>query len=121
MRSWLVACAFVSWSGTLLACGTCIEDKVAATYDWAVEQSAKRAGHVVVYCEVQGAFEPGRLAVAARRVHGVDSESVRVSREPAALSFALDTRKQPVGHALEALRKDSGARIAVVRVNAFKP
>ncbi len=119
MKALVAVCAAASWAGSVLACGTCVEDKIAATYDYAVVQSAARAGNVVVYCEVQGAFEPARLAAAARRVRGVDPASVRVSREPAALSFALDTRKQQVEQAMQSLRKQSGsARVAVVRVNA---
>lgn len=117
-RAW-VAGAFAAWAGAALACGTCVEDKIAATYDHAVVESAARAGKVVVYCEVKGAFTPAKLAAAARRVRGVDPASVRVSQEPAAVSFALDTRRQAVAGAVQALQAQSGgARVAVVRVNA---
>lgn len=115
-----LAHAFVlmAWSGAALACGTCDEDKIAATYDYAVVQRATHAGHVLVYCAVKGAFEPDKLAAAVRRVRGVDPSSVRVSREPAALSFALDTRRQPVAsalHSLESAHRAGG--IELVRVN----
>jgi hypothetical protein len=105
-------------SGAALACGTCDEDKIAATYDHAVVQRAAHSHHVLVYCAVQGAFEPAQLAAATRRVRGVDPGSVRVSREPAALSFALDTRRQPVDAALRSLASAHRAGgIVLVRVN----
>lgn len=101
------------------ACGTCVEDKVAATNDYAVVQDAARSGKSIVYCELQGAFVPDRLAAAARKVRGVDPASVRVSREPAALSFALDTRARTVREAVKDLQSRPGAaRVAVVRVDA---
>jgi hypothetical protein len=112
------ALVLVAWSGAALACGTCDEDKIAATYDHAVVQRAAYAGHVLVYCAVQGTFEPARLAAAARRVRGVDPSSVRVSREPAALSFALDTLREPVAAALRSLESAHRAGgIALVRVD----
>ena len=36
------------------ACGHCIEDKVAATYDYSVLTRAAHDGHVVVFTEVRG-------------------------------------------------------------------
>lgn len=75
------------------ACGACIEDKVAATYDHAVVQSAAASGNVMVFCEVTGALDMSRLKEAARRVRGVKPQSVRVSAQPPALSFAVDPRR----------------------------
>jgi hypothetical protein len=118
-KALVAACASVWCMGPLYACGTCAEDKIAATYDHAVVQAAARAGKVVVFCEVRGPFAPAKLAAAARRVRGVDPGSIRVSQEPSALSFALDTRKQPVAGALHALQTlPGGAGVALVRVNA---
>ena len=118
MKARAGALLLAACSGAALACGTCDEDKIAATYDYAVVQHAAHAGHVMVYCAVQGAFEPAKLAAAARRLRGVDPASVRVSRDPAALSFALDTRRQKVGaalHSLAAAHRAGG--IVLVRVN----
>ncbi len=118
MKALPVGLLIAAASGATLACGTCDEDKIAATYDYAVVQRAAHAKHVMVYCAVQGVFEPAQLAAAARRVRGVDAASVRVSREPAALSFALDTRRQPVDSALRSLdAQHPSVRIVLVRVN----
>lgn len=82
-----------------LACGVCIEDKMAATYDHAVIEQALARGHVIVFTEVNG-LEPGNdklakeIGGAAEAARGVDRGSARVSTEPAALSFALDPKMQ---------------------------
>jgi hypothetical protein len=74
------------------ACGACAEDKMAATYDHAVVQAAAAQQQQVVFCDVQGRVEPARLRDAASQVAGVDPASIRTSVEPAAMSFALDTK-----------------------------
>ena len=66
-----------------LACGACVEDKVAATYDHAVVERAAASGDVMVFCEVTGPLDAQHLKQAMRRVHGVRPQSVRVSAQPA--------------------------------------
>ena len=99
------------------ACGVCIEDKVAATYDHAVMQRAAASGKAMVYCEVHGSLDVRRWQSAARQVRGLDPASVRVSREPAAISFALDTSQQSPQAAVAAVQKAvPGSRMAIVRL-----
>ena len=62
------------------ACGVCIEDKVAATYDHAVVQRAAATGKAMVYCEIHGSLDTRRWQGAARQVRGLDPASVRVSQ-----------------------------------------
>jgi hypothetical protein len=104
--------------GRAFACGTCVEDKVAATYDHATVQRAAAAGRLMVFCELAGPWDAAKLKAAARRVPGLDAASLRWSREPAALSFALDPGRQSAGAAVLALQAAAppGARIQVVRV-----
>ncbi|HVS25723.1 MAG TPA: hypothetical protein VHE58_00155 [Burkholderiales bacterium] len=79
------------------ACGYCIEDKIAATYDHQVIAKAVSMGHAVAYAEIVGM--PG-LSTAAekeitgvvKKVLGVDLGTVRISLETPALSFAYDPR-----------------------------
>jgi hypothetical protein len=106
--------------GQALACGTCAEDKIAATYDHATVQRAAAAGQVMVYCELSGRWDEAALRRAASRVRGVDARSVKVAREPAALSFALDAKQQSARAAVLALQAavPPGARVAIVRVDA---
>jgi hypothetical protein len=101
-----------------LACGVCAEDKVAATYDHAVVQHAAARGDVMVYCEVRGPVDAARLKKAALQVHGVRPRSVRVSAQPAALSFAVDPTRQSAQGAVERMQRAAGpgTRLAIVQV-----
>ncbi|GAB3758999.1 hypothetical protein GCM10028796_05520 [Ramlibacter monticola] len=105
------------------ACGVCAEDKVAATYDHRSVQEALARGRVVVYCEVTGLRDVQRARQAAARVRGVDARSVRVSAEPAALSFVLDPKQQPAPAAVLALQAalPPGARLAILKVEGGAP
>ncbi|HVV95553.1 MAG TPA: hypothetical protein VHC92_00290 [Rhodanobacteraceae bacterium] len=98
------------------ACGACVEDKVAATYDYAVVQHAMARGDVVVFCDVRGELDADRLRKAVRKLGGVDAASIRVSTAPQAVSFALDTAKQSIDDAAAALRRGAGGlEIEVVK------
>jgi hypothetical protein len=80
--------------GGAFACGHCVEDKIAATYDYGVVTRARAVGHRVYYFEVVGRVRPGdaglerELASALGSVPGVDAGTPRVSLDPAAVSFA---------------------------------
>lgn len=79
-----------------LACGQCVEDKVAVTFDAAVRAHAARFGHVVVFTEVRGPAAGGPselrdfIARSLAATSGVDAGTVRVSLEPPAAAFACD-------------------------------
>jgi hypothetical protein len=113
----LVACAAVP---AAQACGVCIDDKVAATYDHALIGEALKHDRAVVFAEVKGAagaLERTRAArAAAARVLGVDPRTIRTSREPATLSFALD-RGVSAEKALAAIERGAaGTRIELLKV-----
>lgn len=119
-RSFLVvvmACAAVP---AAIACGTCAEDRIAATYDHATAQRAAARGQVMVYCELGGRWDAAQVRRTAARVRGVDARTVRVAREPAALSFALDPKQQSPQAAVLALQAamPAGTRVGLVRVVA---
>jgi hypothetical protein len=104
------------------ACGACVEDKIAATYDYAVVQRAASKGEVVVFCELEGTVSGKDLARAARRVSGIDARSVRIARNPAALSFALDAARRSPESAVEALQREApGTRVSIIRLVASSP
>ena len=79
---------------TAIACGACVEDRVAATYDHAVMTAAAARHHVVVFVGIDstrgGTAIVNEVRRAAAASNGVDAASVRVSAEPSALSFAID-------------------------------
>ncbi len=104
-----------------LACGACIEDKVAATYDHAVIARAAERHHLVVFCEVSGPFAPAtavELAASAVRVKGLVPGSVRTSLTPSAVSFVVDPAAQSPAAAAADLQRRArvpGLRLTVVK------
>ena len=117
MKFWVVP-AVLAVPALALACGACDEDKVAATYDHAVVQAAAAQKKQMVFCEVQGLVTPARMRAAAARVAGIDASSVRVSTDPAAVSFALDPNVQSADAAASkvASRLGGGVKILVLKV-----
>jgi hypothetical protein len=105
-----------------IACGACIEDRIAATYDHAVIAEAIAKHRQVVFVAIDGPVEmkkvAARLEAAAARVRGLQAGTLRISLAPAAFSFALDARGDPV-EALVAFRKalaDPQAQLSLVRL-----
>ena len=103
---------------TSLACGACIEDKVAATYDHAVVERAAASGDLMVFCEVTGPLDARHLKQAMRRVHGVRPQSVRVSTQPPAISFAIDRKAGPPQDAVGTAQRGlvPGTRLVILRL-----
>ena len=92
-----------------MACGICLEDKVAATYDYALVQRALAQQRVVVFAEPRASVDERRLeafAAAARRAPGVDAATVKTSAAPASVSFVLDPKRADAGKTVAALRLD---------------
>ena len=97
MRAIIAAVLLVA-GGPALACGYCVEDKIAATYDHAVVMQAFARKHHVVFMHVDGAA-PNRAVLerAAYGVPGVDGGSVRVAADLLTLSFAYDPARATLG------------------------
>jgi len=95
-----------------LACGICIEDKVATTYDHAVASRALAAGRVVVFAEVVGDGDPHARVRSARaaaaKVPGVERASIRTNEAPAVLSFVLDPHARTPEAALALAQRSAG-------------
>jgi len=117
----LSTAAAIAASGAALACGVCIEDKVAATYDHAVVTQAKTKHRQVVFVAIDGPYVADvgrRIAAAAANVRGVEAKTVRVSDSPAAFSFVVARSEAPeraVAGFRDAVR-DAGVRLTLVRV-----
>ena len=97
-----------------VACGACAEDKMAATYDYTVVQTAVAQKRQVVFCDVQGRVQQERLRQAAAQVAGIDPTSIRTSAEPSALSFALDTKVQSADAAVAQIRTRLDNKVQVI-------
>ena len=94
----LIGVALLAASSAVLACGYCVEDKIAATYDHAVVTQAFARKHHVVFLHVDGT-PPSRAALerAAYATPGVDTGSVRVSADLLTVSFAYDPARAKLG------------------------
>lgn len=92
-----------------IACGVCLEDKVAATYDHALVERALAQHRVVVFAEPRRSLDAARLkaiAAAASRAPGVDGATVKTSASPASVSFVLDPRRASATKTAAALQLD---------------
>ena len=106
------------------ACGYCIEDKIAAVYDYAVVTRALSRQHQVAFFALEGAMVAGEksqraLQAAAESVAGVDKGSARVSIDPAALSAAFDPARASAASMERALSRKLAARglsVSMLRV-----
>jgi hypothetical protein len=93
----------------VLACGVCMEDKVAATYDHALVERALAQQRVVVFAEPRAPVDERRLkafAAAARRAPGVDAGTVKTSAAPASVSFVLDPKRADAKKTVATLQLD---------------
>jgi hypothetical protein len=92
------AAALVLWAKPAPACEVCVEDHVAATYDYAVVAGAEAAGRKVLFVAVRGKDAAASASEAAVRralakVGAVDRASIRYSVFPSAASFAWDAKR----------------------------
>src|SRR4051812_38215939 len=83
------------------ACGYCVEDKIASTYDHAVVTQALGQKHHVAFFHIDGPILPGDSAKQlllrlAESIPGVDKGSVRVAVETFTISFAFDPKRAPL-------------------------
>ena len=80
------------------ACGYCVEDKIASTYDHAIVMRALQQKHHVAFFHIDGVLPAGEaerraLEAVAESAAGVDKASARVSIDTATLSFAFDPQR----------------------------
>ncbi len=93
-----VAMLVASVTSATWACGYCIEDKIAAVYDYDVVTRAFARKHAVAFFAIEGTIVSGDSSRRALRgmlesIPGVDKASVRVSVESASLSADFDPRR----------------------------
>ncbi|MGH6624431.1 MAG: hypothetical protein ACREBN_10685 [Burkholderiaceae bacterium] len=103
-----------------LACGHCVEDRIAAVYDHAVLTQATGAGRVVAFCAIEGGLADSKalqreIERALTSSRGVDRDSVRVSVASASVSFAFDpTRTNFAALMKEVDRKLAGKQLSLL-------
>ena len=94
----ILAAALALWSRPVRACEVCVEDHVAATYDYGVIARAEEKGQHVLFVAVRGhdAGAPKSEAVLRKALAGVpaiDRASIRFSAFPTAASFAWNPER----------------------------
>ena len=114
MRAILLAAA-LALSQQALACGFCVEDKMAAVYDHAAFTRAIGRKHHVAFFHVDGTLVPGAatkraLESLANGANGVDAGTARVSIESAALSVAFDPQRTTLASLQAALERKLAAK-----------
>ena len=103
----------------VLACGHCVEDKIAAGYDHANVIQALERKHPVAFFAIDGLQLPAgstrrALEMLAESVAGVDKGSARVSVESAALAVAFDPQRTTFAVMQKALeRKFTGKMLTL--------
>lgn len=104
-----------------LACGYCVEDKIAAAYDHAVVVRAIDARHRVAFLSLEGAphgSQARSLTRAVETIAGVDRGTARISLESGAVSFAYDPSR-PLSTIVDGVRRTfaaKGADVSLLRV-----
>lgn len=111
--AFILAAALALWSRPAPACEICVEDHVAATYDYAVIARAESAGQHVLFVAVRGkdAGAPrseGAVRRALAAIPGVDRSSIRFSAFPTAASFAWNPKLASSGELLRAVNGGLG-------------
>jgi len=110
VRAVLAALLLLVPSTGAIACGHCVEDKVAAAYDHSVIVRSLERRHEVAFFAIEGAIaESPRLSReiqnALESTRGVDRGTARVSLPAGSLSFAYDPARQKLGPIVRALDK----------------
>jgi hypothetical protein len=113
MRTGAIALFFAC--SQALACGVCVEDKIAAVYDHAAVHRALAAKRTVVFFHIDGklvadARTKRSISSIARATPGVDAASVRVSCELASMALAFDDRRTNLVKVQESLEKRLSAQ-----------
>ena len=117
-------CAAVLVSASLLpalhapatfACGYCVEDKIASTYDHAVVTRALAQRHQVAFFHIDGQVSPGdankrALEALGESTPGIDAGSVRVAVDTFTVSFAFDPKRAPLARVQAAFEKKLTAK-----------
>jgi hypothetical protein len=107
-----------------LGCEICVEDQIAATYDYGVLVRSEAAGRNVLFAALQGdtASAPRSKAIVRQAIStlsGVDRSSIRLSAVPSAASFAWDPNRFASGAILRAVNAKlakSGLSLVALRI-----
>ncbi len=114
-----------------IACGYCVEDRIAVVYDHALLQRTLASKHQIAFFAWDGPVTRSeamrqKILALGEGTAGVDKGSTRVSMEPAALAVAFDPQRGSVQSVQAGLQKALGPiRLSVMLLQpppaAIKP
>ena len=117
MRSAAVVGLLLGLAGpAAYACGYCVEDKIAATYDHAVVSKAMARKHYVAFFHVDGAPAPQNRRALERALHAVaavEKGSARISPDALTVSFSFD----PARASLASINSQLDQRLAAHKLS----
>jgi len=124
VRAALAALLLLAPAAVVLACGYCVEDRIAAAYDHSVIVRSLERKHEVAFLAIEGpvAASPAfrrEIRDALESLGGIDRGTARISPDAASLSFAYDPARRKLGPIIGALEKKlapKGLRISLLRV-----
>lgn len=110
-----VAGLLLALQGTAaIACGHCVEDKIAAVYDYTIVTQALGQKHQIAFFAIEGTLTPGndvrQIIKAIESASVADKGSARVSVESASLSVAFDPRRVPFAALQKAIERKLAAK-----------
>ena len=93
--AYLLASLLLMNTSSVMACGHCIEDKVAAVYDHAIVAKAVHEKHVVAFFGIEGPLVVNSASKQAIQkmlssINGVDLNTSRISLETGSMSLAFN-------------------------------
>ena len=96
-----------------IACGYCVEDRIAAVYDHALLQRTLASKHQMTFFAWDGPITRSeamrqKMLALGEATAGVDKGSTRVSMEPAALAVAFDPQRSSIQGVQAGLQKALG-------------
>jgi len=82
-------------TSSVIACGHCIEDKVAAVYDHAIVAKAVHEKHVVAFFGIEGPLvvnsaSKQEIQKMMSSINGIDPNTSRISLETGSISLAFN-------------------------------
>ena len=111
----MLASILLIQASSAFACGYCIEDKIAAVYDYAIVSKAISEKHTVAFFAIDGPLtinEDTKLKIKsiAEATNGIDPKSVKVSLESGSISLAFDQDRVSYASILSSLEKKLGSK-----------
>jgi len=93
LNHWITSCFLIPLSFNTLACGYCLQDRIASVYDHILVKQTKQLNQKMLYLVWDGPVDHDNktrqtLIAMTSQIRGVTKGSVRVSLEPPTIALA---------------------------------